>query len=88
MSQCVSMDDNIMLTLPITKEELRQALFQMQPDKSPGPDGFNTTFYQRFWHVCGGDIFQAVISWLDRGYFPSNLTETNIFFDPEVRRPG
>jgi len=32
MSQSVSMDDNIMLTTPITKEELRQALFQMQPD--------------------------------------------------------
>jgi hypothetical protein len=34
MSQCVSVDDNIMLTAPITKEELRHALFQMQPDKS------------------------------------------------------
>lgn len=45
MSQCVSMDDNIMLTSPITKEELRQAPFQMQPDKSPCPDGFNLTFY-------------------------------------------
>jgi len=74
MSQCVSRDDNIMLTTLITKEELHQALFQMQPDKSPGPDGFNPTFYQRFWHVCGDDIFQEVVSWLDRGYFPSNLT--------------
>jgi hypothetical protein len=36
MSQCVSMDDNIMLTSPITKEELHQPLFQMQPDKSLG----------------------------------------------------
>jgi hypothetical protein len=57
MSQCVSMDDNSMLTSPIKKEELRQALFQMQPDKSPGPDGVNLEFYQRFWHVCGDDIF-------------------------------
>jgi len=56
ISQCVSMDDNIMLTTPITKEELSQALFQMQPDISPGPNGFNPTFYQRFWHVCGDDI--------------------------------
>jgi hypothetical protein len=28
--------------------------------------------------VCGDDIFQAVVSWLDRGYVPSNLSETNI----------
>ena len=87
MSQCVSMDGNIMLTSPITKEELRQALFQMQPDKSPGPDGFNPTFYQRFWHVCGDDIFQAATSWLDRDYFPSNLTETNICLIPKCEEP-
>jgi len=31
----------------------------MQPDKSPGLDGFNPTFYQRFWHVCGDDIFSG-----------------------------
>lgn len=88
MSRCVSMDDNIMLTTPITKEELRQALFQMQPDKSQGRDGFNPAFYQRFWHVCGDDIFQAVVSWLDRGYFPSNITETNICLIPKCEDPN
>jgi len=67
-----------MYTTSITNDELRQALFQKQPDKSPSSDGFNPAFYQRFWYVCGDDIFQGVVSWLDRGYFPSNLTETNI----------
>ena len=87
MSQCVSMDDNIMLTSPITEEELCQALFQMQPDKSLGPDGFNPAFYQRFWHVCGDDIFQVVVYLLDRGYFPSNLIETNICLIPKSEDP-
>ena len=45
MSQRVSMDDNIMLTTPITKEELHKAFFQMQSEKSPGSDCFNPTFY-------------------------------------------
>jgi hypothetical protein len=57
ISQCVSMDDNIMLTTPNTKEELRQALFQMQLDKSPRPDGLNPAFDKRFWHLYGDDIF-------------------------------
>jgi len=87
MSQCVSIDDNTIFTSPITKEELHRALFQMQLDKSPGPDGFNLAFYQRFWHVCGDDIFQAVVSWMDRGYFPTNLTETNICLIPKCEDP-
>jgi hypothetical protein len=28
----------------ITKEEVKNALFQMHPDKVPGSDGFNPTF--------------------------------------------
>ncbi|GAU35438.1 hypothetical protein TSUD_375280 [Trifolium subterraneum] len=43
----VTDDDNFVLTVPITKVEIQQALFQMHLDKSPGPDGFNPAFYQR-----------------------------------------
>ncbi|XP_058733184.1 uncharacterized protein LOC131604782 [Vicia villosa] len=41
----ISDNDNEILTAPILKEELYQALIQMHPDKSPGPDGFNPAFY-------------------------------------------
>jgi len=37
--------------------------------------------------VCGDDIFQAMASWLDSGYFPSNLTETNICSIPKCKEP-
>ena len=38
---------NEMLTAPYTKDEVKKALFQMGPTKSPGPDGFPAHFYQR-----------------------------------------
>jgi hypothetical protein len=82
INQKVTEADNEMLTAPITKEEIYTALMQMHPDKSPGPDGFNPAFYQQFWHVCGDDIFVAVRTWLDRGYFPTSLNETNICLIP------
>ncbi|KAK2420009.1 hypothetical protein QL285_030806 [Trifolium repens] len=59
----------------------------MHPDKSPGSDGFKLTFYQRFWEHCGDDIFAAASSWLDRGYFPSRLNETNICLIPKCDNP-
>ncbi|KAK2390980.1 hypothetical protein QL285_064484 [Trifolium repens] len=79
--------DNISLEAPITKEEVRAALFQMHPDKSPGPDGFNPAFYQKFWEICGDEVFAAVKDWLWRGYFPSSLNETNICLIPKGDNP-
>ncbi|GAU36753.1 hypothetical protein TSUD_318520 [Trifolium subterraneum] len=83
----VTDDDNIVLTAPITKIEIQQALFQMHPDKSPGPDGFNPAFYQRFWEQCSDDIFSAASTWLERGYFPSSLNDTNICLIPKCDNP-
>ncbi|GAU33856.1 hypothetical protein TSUD_66430 [Trifolium subterraneum] len=79
----VTDDDNFFLTAPITKVEIQQALFQMHPDKSPGPDEFNPAFYQRFWEHCSDDIFSAASTWLERGYFPTSLNETNICLIPK-----
>ncbi|MCH87437.1 CNGC5-like protein [Trifolium medium] len=83
----ITVDDNMRLTAPITKEELRQALFQMHPDKSSGPDGFNLAFYQHFWNLCNDDIFAVVQEWLERDYFPTSLNETNICLIPKCDKP-
>ncbi|MCI09408.1 CNGC5-like protein, partial [Trifolium medium] len=83
----ITYEDNIRLVAPITKEEVKDALFQMHPDKAPGPDGFNPVFYQHFWDTCGNDIFEAAKEWLERGYFPSSLNETNICLIPKCENP-
>ncbi|GAU34295.1 hypothetical protein TSUD_20010 [Trifolium subterraneum] len=83
----VTDDDNLILTAPITKVEIQQALFQMHPEKSPGPDGFNPAFYQRFWEQCSDDIFSAASTWLERGYFSTSLNDTNICLIPKCDNP-
>lgn len=44
----VTEEDNSILLAPFTAEEFRSALFQMHPDKAPGPEGYNPAFFQRF----------------------------------------
>ncbi|XP_056690122.1 uncharacterized protein [Spinacia oleracea] len=39
---------------PITIEEVKANLFQMDPIKSPGPDGIQPIFFQKFWADLGG----------------------------------
>lgn len=38
-------DERLMLTRPVTEEEIRDVVFRMPSNKSPGPDGFTTEFF-------------------------------------------
>ena len=44
----VSTTYNAFLIAPISTEEVKNSIFGMHPDKSPGPDGMNAAFYQRY----------------------------------------
>jgi hypothetical protein len=58
ISPTVANDDNLLLTSPFIKEEFRKMIFLLNPDKWPGPDGYNPGFYQHFWSLCSDDIFK------------------------------
>ncbi|MCH81372.1 endonuclease/exonuclease/phosphatase family protein, partial [Trifolium medium] len=83
ITSSVTNDDNDKLLAPFVIEEFKEAVFSMQADKCPGPDGFNSGFYQHFWDLCGHEIFTAGCSWLDSGIFPPNLNSTNIALIPK-----
>jgi exonuclease III len=44
------------LTKPFSEQEILAALKQISQDKSPGPDGFGSRFYQDFWSVVKIDV--------------------------------
>lgn len=37
------------LTAPSIEKEIREAIFEVEHNKAPGPDRFPTEFYQHFW---------------------------------------
>jgi hypothetical protein len=41
-------EENAHLTAPYTEEEVKHAVFQVEHNKAPGPDGFPAEFYQNF----------------------------------------
>ena len=67
----------------IEEEEVKAATFQMHPDKSPGPDGMNPGFYQKFWHIVGGEVTQVVRSFWHDECFDDRLPLTNIVLVPK-----
>jgi DNA-binding GntR family transcriptional regulator len=74
----ITQEDNDRLEKLITREKLKEAQFQIHPDKASALDGFNPAFYQHFWELCGNDVYETSKEWLDIGYFPSSLNGTNV----------
>ena len=74
------------LSKPYSREEVRVALFQMGPTKTPGPDGMNALFYQKFWHIVGNGVTDAVLDFLHTGNIVPDINYTHIVLIPKVKK--
>jgi len=79
----VSAEDNMALTTPFIKEEFREAMFSMHPDKCSRSDGYSPGFYQQLWSLCSDEIFRDCCKWLDTGFFSPDLNMKNIALIPK-----
>ena len=81
----VSLDMRDLLSSEYNPEESKAALFQMGPTKAPGPDGMNALFYQKFWHIVGDDVINAVLDFLNNGIMVPDLNYTHIVLIPKIK---
>lgn len=79
----VTDEQNHTLLLPGSAKEIRMAVFQMGPDKSPGPDGLNPRFYQHYWPVVADAVVLFVQGVLASGTFDPRLNDTDIVLIPK-----
>jgi hypothetical protein len=63
--------ENGFLTDDFLESEVRAAIFQMEHNKAPGPDGFPLEFYQVFWDVIKDDLMALFVEF-HRGALPLN----------------
>ena len=84
----VTTEMNEILTRPYQAEEVKAAIFQMSPTKSPGPDGMPPLFYQNLWSVVGDDVINCVLNYLNGGLFIESINYTYIVLIPKTKNPS
>nr|KAJ0222221.1 hypothetical protein LSAT_V11C200063020 [Lactuca sativa] len=72
----------------VTDEEIKSALFDINDDKAPGPDGFSAKFFKSMWAVIGNDFCQAVKEFFCNGKLLKEVNATVIALVPKIDTPG
>ena len=48
------------ISRPISREEIKSALFSISDNKAPGLDGFTAIFFKKCWSIVGNDFVAAI----------------------------
>ncbi|XP_019167808.1 PREDICTED: uncharacterized protein LOC109163513 [Ipomoea nil] len=83
----VSALDNAKLLRPVSEEEVRRAVFQIHPDKSPGPDGLGPGFFQHYWDIVGKDVTMFCHGFIEMAKLPEKASDTFIVLVPKKPSP-
>ncbi|XP_071739260.1 uncharacterized protein [Rutidosis leptorrhynchoides] len=68
--------------------EVKDAIFNIGSEKSPGPDGFNAEFFKSSWIIVGDDVTKAVLDFFKNGKLLKKINHTVITLLPKVQTPS
>ena len=78
---------NDSLTQVFTIEEIRMALFQMHPTKTPGPNDMSAIFYQKYWNIVGPDVTNMVLNVLNFNMSMADINKNQYNYSAENQTP-
>lgn len=84
----VSDSHNLTLIRPVDLQEVKNALFDIKGDKSPGPDGMSPGFFQQYWDIVGWDILQFYNDFVQKGKFERTVNQIHIVLIPKKNKPS
>jgi hypothetical protein len=79
--------ENLNLCRSPTKQEIKDALFDIPINSSPGPDGFTSGFFQHCWDFIQTDLVEAVMNFFAGTAFPRYYTASFLVLIPKVSDP-
>ncbi|GJT37806.1 RNA-directed DNA polymerase, eukaryota, reverse transcriptase zinc-binding domain protein [Tanacetum coccineum] len=67
----------------VTTQEVKEALFSIGDDKSPGPDGYTAAFFKEAWDVVANDVTNAICEFFRNGTLLKEINHTIIALIPK-----
>ncbi|XP_075081951.1 uncharacterized protein LOC142166466 [Nicotiana tabacum] len=80
----LTLGQQVALVQPYRSEDVKKAIFNIDKNKSPGPDGYGSDFFKAAWGVISNDITQAVLEFFSSGNLLKQLNATIISLIPKV----
>ncbi|KAK2650978.1 hypothetical protein Ddye_018467 [Dipteronia dyeriana] len=72
----------------VCENEIKPSLFNIGGIKTPGPDGYQAIFFQKFWKSCKHDLINIVSECFNKSSMPSDINHTLISLIHKVSNPA
>ena len=82
--QLIDYTTNNLLTMIPSEAEVRNAVFNLNHDSAPRPDGFGASFFQQHWEIVRKDVYDAVLQFFQTGWLPSNYNANTLILIPKT----
>ncbi|XP_010445339.1 PREDICTED: uncharacterized protein LOC104727990 [Camelina sativa] len=87
LTPCITEAMNEELLKIPSPTEVKNACFDIHPDKVPGPDGFSASFYQPNWDTLSGKVTTEIQDFFTSGSLPAHSNHTHVRLIPNITSP-
>lgn len=85
--QTLEEGDRFLLEESFRLEDLKSVVWEGVKDKSPGPDGFNLSFFKACWDIVKGDLIRTVDGFHRSSRISKAVNANFIVLIPKVDNP-
>ncbi|GJZ52696.1 RNA-directed DNA polymerase, eukaryota, reverse transcriptase zinc-binding domain protein [Tanacetum coccineum] len=83
----ISMEEANLVIREVQDIEIKKALFDIDDDKAPGPEGFTSTFFKKSWEFVNKDFCTAIKEFFSSGKLLGEVNATLISLVPKSLTP-
>ncbi|XP_038980099.1 uncharacterized protein LOC120110150 [Phoenix dactylifera] len=77
--------ESVLLTRPVSAQEVQEAVWALAADKAPGPDGFPPFFFRRYWGIIRLAVVEAIQCFFAQAAMPEDWKATFITLIPKCQ---